>query len=145
MIHYSTVVSIKRAPGDVFDALIDADTYGQWTEMVDTQFDATPPQVGTRGAFRFASGPLKGTYAMEILDADRGRRLDMRIDGSSLRWMSQISLEPEGDVGTRMTYEGDISLLGWRRVLEPLFSREVQAGEAKEVERFRELLETKPT
>jgi uncharacterized protein YndB with AHSA1/START domain len=142
MIHYSTIVSIKRAPGDVFAALIDADKYGQWTEMVDARFDAEQPKVGRHGEFRFPTGPLKGTYAMEILAADPGRRLDMRIVGTSLRWMSQISLEPDGDVGTRMTYAGDITLLGWRRLLEPLFSGEVRAGEAKEAERFRELLET---
>ena len=41
-----------------------------------------------------------------------------------------------------MTYAGDISLLGWRRILEPMMAGEAQAGEAKEAERFKELLET---
>jgi hypothetical protein len=108
--------------------------------MVDARFDSPQPRVGTRGEFRFASGPLKGRYDMEILVADPGRQLDIRIDGTSLRWMSQIGLEPDCD-GTRMTYAGDISLLGWRRVLEPLLGREVRAGEATEAERFRALLE----
>ena len=116
MIHYSTVVSIKRAPGDVYAALLDPEKYSDWTEMVDATFDSPQPGVGTRGEFRFPTGALKGRYEMEILVADPGRQLDIRIDGASLRWMSQIGLEPDGD-GTRMTYAGDISLLGWRRVL----------------------------
>jgi hypothetical protein len=40
-----------------------------------------------------------------------------------------------------MTYAGDLSLLGWRRLLEPLFAREVRSGEAKEAERLRDVLE----
>ena len=77
---------------------------------------------------------------MEILALEPDRRLDIRIDGSGLRWMSRITLEPEAG-GTRMTYAGDISLLGWRRILEPFMAREAQAGEAKEAERFKALLE----
>ena len=141
MIHYSTVVSIRRSPGDVIAALLDAERYGEWTEMADAHFDgAGEPGVGTRGQFTFPGGPLKGTYTMEIVRLDPDRRLDLRVDGAALRWISRIDLEPEGD-GTRMTYAGDISLLGWRRLLEPLFRREAAAGEAREAERLRDLLE----
>ena len=141
MIHYSTVVSIRRPPSDVLAALLDPEKYPKWTEMVDTRFEGGGlPRVGTRGEFRLPGGPLKGRYAMEILALEPDRRLDIRIDGSGLRWMSRITLEPEAG-GTRMTYAGDISLLGWRRILEPLMVREAQAGEAKEAERFKALLE----
>ena len=141
MIHYSTVVTIERTPSDVLAALLDAELYGRWTEMVDTRFDGPGnPTVGTRGEFKLPAGPLKGRYDMEIVRLEPDRRLDIRIDGPSLRWLSNITLEPAGD-GTRMTYAGDISLLGWRRLLEPLMAREAQAGEAKEAERFKELLE----
>jgi uncharacterized protein YndB with AHSA1/START domain len=139
MIHYSSVVSIRRPPGEVFAALLDADLYSQWTPMVDTRFEGGMA-LGRRGEFRMPGGPLKGHYDMEIVALEPDRRLDIRIDGASLRWLSQITLEPDDD-GTRMTYAGDISLLGWRRILEPLMRREAQAGEAKEAERFRDLLE----
>ncbi len=141
MIHYSTVVSIHRPPSEVLAALLDPDRYPKWTEMVDTRFEGRgAPRVGTRGEFRLPAGPLKGRYRMEILTLEPDRRLDIRIDGSGLRWISRVTLESEGG-GTRMTYAGDISLLGWRRILEPLMAREAQAGEAKEAERFKELLE----
>ena len=142
MIHYSSVVTIDRRPSDVLDALLDPELYGRWTEMVDTRFEGPgTPAVGTRGEFKLPAGPLKGRYDMEIVRLEPDRRLDMRIDGRSLRWLSNITLEPEGD-GTRMTYAGDISLLGWRRILEPLMAGEAQAGEAKEAERFKALLES---
>jgi len=40
-----------------------------------------------------------------------------------------------------MTYAGDIALLGWRRLLEPLFAREIRSGEATEAEQLRDVLE----
>lgn len=142
MIRYSTVVSIGRPVGEVFGALLDADLYPRWTEMTDASFEGEgPPGVGTRGEFRLPAGPLKGRYAMEILALEPGRRLDIGIDGSALHWISRISLESDGD-GTRMTYGGDISLLGWRRLLEPFMSREARAGETHEAERFKALLES---
>lgn len=141
MIHYSTVVSIDRPPSRVFDALLDPDLYPKWTDMVDTRFEGPgEPRVGTRGEFRFPRGPLKGHYAMEILALEAGRRVDIRIDGASLRWISNVTLAPDGP-GTQMTYAGDISLLGWRRILEPMMAGEAQAGEAKEAARLKELLE----
>ena len=142
MIHYSSMVSIKRAPGDVFAALLDPDRYSQWTPMVDTRFHDTEPRVGTRGDFRVDAGPLKGRYEMEIVALEPERRLDFRVDGSSVRWNAQIGLEPDGDAGTRMTYAGDLSLLGWRRLIEPLFAREVRSGEAREAEQLRDVLES---
>jgi len=142
MIRYSSMVTIKRPPGDVFAAFLDPERYAQWTPMVDTRFHDTEPRVGTHGDFRFERGPLKGRYEMEIVALDPGRRLEFRVDGSSLRWNAQIGLEPDGDAGTRMTYAGDISLLGWRRLLEPLFAGEVRSGEAKEAEKLRDVLES---
>ena len=142
MIRYSTVVTIDRAPSDVFAALLDADLYTKWTDMVDARFDdPAKPGVGTRGEFRFPSGPLKGRYDMEILALEPDRALNIRVDGAWLRWISHTTLEPDGD-GTRMTYAGEISLLGWHRILEPIMAREAQAGEAKEAERFKDLLES---
>ena len=47
MIRYSSVVSIKRAPTDVFAALLDPDRYSEWTPMVDTRFHDKDPRVGS--------------------------------------------------------------------------------------------------
>ena len=127
---------------DVFAALLDPDRYAEWTPMVDTRFHDVAPRVGTRGDFRMERGPLKGRYEMEIVALDPERRLDFRVDGSSLRWNAHIGLEPDGDAGTRLTYAGDLSLRGWRRLLEPLLAGEVRSGEAKEAEQLRHVIES---
>lgn len=142
MIRYSSTVTIDRAPGDVLAAMLDADRYSQWTEMEDARFaGGGSPGVGTTGSFRFSRGPLKGTYAMNIVRLEPDRRVDIDVTGRGLTWRSTTILEPAG-TGTRMTYAGEIRLHGWRRLLEPLMAREVGAGEAAEARRFKELLET---
>jgi uncharacterized protein YndB with AHSA1/START domain len=144
VIHYATTVTIRRPASDVYAALLDADLYPQWTPMVDTRFDADGPlRVGTRGSFRLPSGPLEGRYEMELVALEPDRRVDIRVDGAALRWLSTSTLEPDGD-RTRLSYAGEIALRGWRRLLEPLFAREVRTAEAREAERLRDLLESGP-
>ena len=53
------------------------------------------------------------------------------------------TLRPEGG-GSSVTYSGEMSLLGWRRILEPFMGGEVSKGEATEIRRFKALLESDP-
>ena len=141
MIRYSSDVTIDRPPSVVFEALLDPERYAQWTPMVDMSFeDAGPPRVGQKGHFRMAEGPIKGLLAMEIVELEPDRRLVFRVTHPSIDWLAVNTLRPEG-AGTRLTYAGEMSLLGWRRVLEPVMGGEIRNGEAKEATRLKELLE----
>jgi uncharacterized protein YndB with AHSA1/START domain len=141
MIRYSSVVEIARPPNDVFEALLDPGRYGQWTDMVDMSFDSQDrPRVGTRGQFRLAKGPIKGTLDIELTRLEPDRRVDFRITHPSLDWNSASTLEPSG-AGTQLTYAGEVRLRGWRRLLEPFVAGEVSRGEAVEAQRLKELLE----
>lgn len=141
MIRYSSEVTIERPPHEVFEALLDPDLYPQWTDMVDVAFDgADRPQVGTRGRFRLARGPIKGMLDMELTGLEADRRVDFRITHPSLDWDSVATLEAAG-TGTRMTYAGEIRLRGWRRLLEPFLAGEVRRGEAREARRLKAILE----
>jgi uncharacterized protein YndB with AHSA1/START domain len=144
MIHYSSEVTIARPPHAVYEALLDPDLYPRWTDMVDVAFDgAGPPGVGTRGRFRMAKGPIKGTLEMELTELDPDRRVVFHVTHPELDWTAVSTLEPAGS-GTRLTYAGELRLLGWRRLLEPLMSREVRQGEAEEARRLQALLEASP-
>ena len=141
MIRYSSDVIIDRPPSAVFDALLDPALYAKWTPMVDVAFeDAGPARVGMRGTFRMAEGPIKGRLDMELVDLEPDRRVTFRVTHPSLVWLATTSLRPEGP-GTRVTYAGEMSFLGWRRLLEPLMGGEVSRGEATEIRRFKALLE----
>jgi uncharacterized protein YndB with AHSA1/START domain len=144
MIHYSSDVTIDRPPHAVYEALLDPDLYSKWTDMVDVSFDGgDPPIVGTRGRFRMAKGPFKGMLAMELTELEPDRRVVFHVTHPDLDWTAVSTLEPAG-TGTRLTYAGDLRLLGWRRLLEPLMGREVRQGEAAEAVRLKALLEAAP-
>jgi len=141
MIRYSSEVTIDRPPSAVFEALLDPGLSAEWTPMADMSFeDAGPARVGLRGRFRLAEGPIKGMLDMEIVELDPDRRVAYRVTHPLVDWLAVTSLRPEG-AGTRVTYAGEMSLRGWRRVLEPFMGGEVRKGEATEIRRFKALLE----
>ena len=144
MIHYSTVVTIARPAHAVYEALLDPELYPRWTDMVDVSFDGPgTPRVGTRGRFRLAKGPIKGTLEMELTELEEDRRVVFHVTHRSLDWKAVSTLEPAG-TGTQLTYAGDLRLRGWRRLLEPLIAREVRSSEAAEALRLKGVLEAAP-
>jgi uncharacterized protein YndB with AHSA1/START domain len=144
MIKYSSAVTIERDPHTVYEALLDPDLYPKWTEMVDVSFDgAERPEVGTRGRFRMSKGPIKGTLEMQLTELDPDRRVVFHVTHPDLDWTAVSTLEAAGS-GTSLTYAGELRLLGWRRLIEPLMAREVRQGEAEEARRLKALLESAP-
>lgn len=141
MIRYSSEVTINRPPSVVFQALLDPNLYAQWTPMADVTFeDAGPPGVGTRGRFRMTEGPFKGPLKMEIVELEPDRRVAFQVSHPALDWRSVTTLREDGS-GTRVTYAGEMSLRGWRRILEPIMGGEVSKGEAAEIRKLKALLE----
>ena len=55
-----------------------------------------------------------------------------------------LDLEPLGPERTRAIWSGSLGLRGLWRVIEPLMAAEVKAGEAAELRRLKENLETTP-
>ena len=141
MIRYSSDVTIDRPPSAVFDALVDPARYAEWTPMTEFSLDeAGPPRLGTRGRFRMGDGPIKGMLDMEVIEFEPGRRMVVRVTHPALTWIAMSSVDPRG-TGSLVTYAGQLSLHGWRRILEPFLGAEVRKGEAKEIGRFKELIE----
>lgn len=141
MIRYSSEVTIDRPPSVVFNALLDPDVVSQWTPMTDVTFeDASPPRVGTRGRFRLTEGPIRGPLDMQIVEFESDRRVAYQVSHPALDWRAVTTLRLEGS-GTRVTYAGEMSLRGWRRIFEPLMGGEVRRGEAAEIRKLKALLE----
>jgi len=144
VIRYSSQAVIDRAPSEVFEALLDPNRYPEWTDMTDMTFDdGIHARVGARGRFRLANGPIKGMLDFEVTELVPDRRVVFRITHPSLTWTAYSDLAPDG-AGTRFTYSGEMAIHGWRRILEPMAKAELARGEAKELERFKAMLETAP-
>jgi uncharacterized protein YndB with AHSA1/START domain len=150
MIRYSSTHTINRPPHEVFETFLDAARFGDWTDMQGTMWDGDGPvQLGTTGSFRMPRGPFAGSVRMEVVEMVPDRRFVVRVAHPRFDWLSISDLEASG-AGTRMTYAGEISFRGWRRLLEPFMRGEVERGESREVERLKALLEgaastTEPT
>jgi len=141
MIRYSSETSIDRPPADVFAALLDVGRYPKWMDLAEASYlSPGEPAVGTRGRFRMAAGPIRDPLEFVIRELEPGRRLVVDIDDPKLHWTSTSLVVPDG-AGSRLTYAGEIQLRGWRRLLEPLMRGEVQAGEAREAARLKQLIE----
>ncbi len=94
--------------------------------------------------FRLAAGPIKGPLDAEYVTLEPDHLVVMRIEHPLLSWTSTSELTPV-EVGTELRYAGQISLRGWRRLLEPFVAREVRDGEHGEALRLQALLEAVPT
>jgi uncharacterized protein YndB with AHSA1/START domain len=141
VIRYSSEVTIDRPPRVVFDALLDPNRYGEWTPMVDMEFDGDgPPRLGTTGRFRLSEGPVKDTLETVIVELETERRIVFRTTHPALTWLATIDLRPAGE-RTHVTYGGEMALHGWKRLLEPIIAAEVKVGEAREIEKLKSILE----
>jgi uncharacterized protein YndB with AHSA1/START domain len=144
MIRYSSELTIERPPSVVFRALLDPDLFAKWTPMADVTFEgAGPPRLGTRGRFRMTEGPFKGPLDMQIVELETDRRVAYQVNHPALDWRAETTLTDEGE-RTRVTYAGQMSLRGWRRILEPIMGGEVRKGEAAEIRKLKALLEADP-
>ena len=142
MIRYQTETTIRRPPSIVFAAMLDADRYGDWTDMTDVHFDGEqPPALGTRGRFRLPRSPFRGDLEMEIVELQPDRRVVFRVTHPALTWVNWAETRPN-DEGTAFVYGGEMHLHGWRRLLEVVLRAEIRKGEAKEAERLKAVLET---
>jgi uncharacterized protein YndB with AHSA1/START domain len=144
MIRYDSRVHIARPPADVYRGLTDAERFSSWTDMVDVEAPARPPVVGDRVRFRLAAGPIKSPLEAAYVALEPDRRVVMRIDHPWLAWTSTSDLTPT-ETGTELRYAGQVSLRGWRRLLEPFMAGAVRDGEHGEAVRLQALLEAATT
>jgi len=141
VIKYESTTTIERPVRDVFDVLMDATRWEQWTDMTDVRLDASGgPGLGSRGSFRLLGGPFKGLVDMEIVEFEPDRRIVFRCTHPALTWIAYSETRPDGD-RTLFVYGGEMTIHGWRRLLEPMLKSEVERGELKEARRLKALIE----
>ncbi|HSL97163.1 MAG TPA: SRPBCC family protein [Candidatus Deferrimicrobiaceae bacterium] len=141
MIKYETSTTIEQPASAVFEVLLDAARWEQWTDMTEVTLDAAGrPGLGSRGSFRFPGGPFKGLVDTEIVEFEPGRRIVFRCTHPALTWIAYAETRPDGD-RTLFVYGGEMTIHGWRRLLEPMLRSEVEKGEAAEAQRLKALLE----
>ena len=137
---------MRVAPSAVWDALADADTYGEW--VVGSQriraSDASWPAPGSRFHHTVGVGPLHVDDHTESLEADPPRLLRLRAKARPLG-TAQVTLEltpSNGGTFVRMTENPDglSAVLG----LNPLVHLLTMVRNAESLRRLEEIAERRP-
>jgi uncharacterized membrane protein len=143
MINYQSEVVVNRPVEQVYKVAADVARLDDWTDMTGTHLVAGADLgVGSRIQSTLMMGPFKQPITFEVSEYEPNRRLGWKsVSKGALNWDAVYTFEPQGPGVTRVTTSGELRLNGVLRLLEPLMAGEVKSGEAKELVRFKELVE----
>ena len=145
MINYRSDLILDRPVEQVYKLVTDVARYDDWTDMSGTHLVLGDNlHVGSQVETTIKMGPMKQTMVFQVTELEENRRLGLKtISKGAMEWDSDFALESQGPSSTRITSSGQLRFNGFLRLLEPLMAGEIRSGEAKELVKFKELLEAK--
>jgi hypothetical protein len=143
MFTWTSETVVGRDPASVGRLLSDPARWPEWTDMKDVSILTEGPlRVGSQVRATMGSGPLRTTVTWEATALDPARLVAFRtISSGRLGIDGTYRLAELPDGRTTVHAEGTVTMRGFLRLLEPLLRREIRAGEARELERLRALVE----
>ncbi len=147
MISYSSDVVIDRPLAQVASFAVDPDSHARWMGDVREvhRLDRGGFAVGSRFQYTIRKGPIAMEPTFRITAFEPLRRIDYAAEpGSPVDWTTSITFEAIDTERTRVRSAGRIAFRGVRRLLEPLITGEVRAGEAAELAALKSILESMP-
>jgi len=146
MIRFQTEQTINRPALEIWSYAADITRHPEWMGILDARLvSGRPTDIGARAVERVRLGPRTFELGLEVSKSVPAQRIAWRMAGGSpLVGEVTLDLEPLGSERTRAVLSGAIGLSGWWRVVEPLIATEVRAGEAGELRRLKETLESAP-
>ena len=138
MISYESTVTIDRPPADVFPYFVDPAKQALWSDVQMRRLAHGP--AGPRMEVSFGMGPMKARVGLEITALEQDRRMAWTSFSGPIRWVGEYRLEPVG-AGTRVSQTGTLTFTGLWRLVEPIAGAEIRAGEVKELERLKAVVE----
>jgi len=144
MIRFETEQTITRSADDVWAYAADILRHPEWMGVTQARIvHGKGTEVGSRAVERIKLGPRSVDVELEVSESIPARRIAWRIAGGSpLSGDVTLDLESVGPERTRAVWSGSLGLMGIWRLIEPLMAAEVKAGEAAELRRLKEKLET---
>jgi len=144
VIKFESALTIERSADEVWAYAADVRRHPEWMGVSAARLvSGTATEVGARAVERMKLGPRSVEVGLEVSGAIPARRIAWRLAGGSpLAGDVSLELEPLGPDRTQVVWSGWIGLTGLWRLIEPLMAAEVRAGEAAELRRLKENLET---
>lgn len=143
MINYRTEQTINRPVADVFPYVADPTLYPRWMPVSEVRV-ATPgdTRVGATAQMQMKMGARSAAFTWEVTEYESNARIGFRTTEGPMGWEGTFTLQPIGEGATRIVGSGSIRPKGWQRLMAPFMRGEVQRGEAAELARLKELLES---
>jgi uncharacterized protein YndB with AHSA1/START domain len=144
MINYQSEVIVNRPVEQVYRLVTDVARFDDWTPMTGTHLVSSGNlRVGSQMETTIKMGPMKQTMVFEVTDLEENRQLGFKtVSKGAVEWDGDYTFEPQGPSSTRVVNSGQLRLNGVLKLFEPLMAGEVRSGEAKEVIKLKELLES---
>jgi len=144
MINYQSEVIVNRPVEQVYRLVTDVARFDDWTPMTGTHLvSGGSLRVGSQMETTIKMGPMKQTMVFEVTELEENRQLGFKtVSKGAVEWDGDYTFEPRGPSSTRVVNSGQLRLNGILKLFEPLMAGEVRSGEAKEVIKLKELLES---
>jgi len=143
VIDYESEITINRPVDQVYRLASDVTRLDDWTDMTNTHLiSGQNGQVGSRLETTIKMGPMKQVLVFQMTELDENRRLGFKtVSKGAVEWDASYVFDGKGPSSTRMVSTGQLRFNGILKLLEPLMAGEVRSGEAKELVKFKELVE----
>jgi uncharacterized membrane protein len=147
VIRFETTQTIERSAEEVWAYAADILRHPEWMGVTSARLlDGVGTEVGARAVERIKLGPRSVEVGLKVSKSIPARQIAWRVAGGSpVAGDVTLDLERLGPDRTRAVWSGWVGLTGLWRLLEPLMAGEVKAGEAAELRRLKDKLETSST
>jgi len=143
MIEYKTEVTVNKPVMEVFALIKNVGRFDEWTDMKGTRLvTGDKLQVGSQIETTIKFGPVNQTMTFEVVGYEENRKMAFKtVSKGSIAWDAEYVFMPQGDSATKVISSGQLRLSGLLKMSEPLLAGEVRSGEAKELVKYKELVE----
>ncbi len=143
MIDYKSDLTIRKPVEKVFSFIQEVSRYDEWTDMTGTRLlSGEGLRLGSQIETTMKIGPSKRTMVFEVVAFEPNRRIGWKtVTKGPLHWDAEFLFEPVDESSAHVTSSGVIQLNGALKLMEGIMAGEVRTGEAKELERFKSLVE----
>jgi hypothetical protein len=144
MITYNGEIVINRPVAEVFDYATTFENFPSWTDVTTMKrLSNGAVGVGTRLQLEMGKGPMKSQIDFETVGWKKDRNWTFKtVSASPIVWDGMLGFEPLGPSSTRMRTAGQVTLRGWRKLLEPIVRGELRKNEQAELETLKGILES---
>lgn len=143
MITYQGEIVINRPVAEVFGYVTTFENFPLWSDTnAVTRLSNGKVGLETRLRLDMGKGPMRSEIEFETIGWEPERNWTFKtVSATPIVWDGMFGFEAQGPMSTKVRAAGQVSLKGWRKLLEPMVRSELRKTEQAELEKLKGLLE----